>query len=345
MVKITSHRSTWRVLYFLLLFLTFSFISNAQKISFTTKGINRVQEGETYRYAFLAVDSAGGKITYSCDILPYWITFDNTKNSIFSIANKPGQYAIQLSAANADTVIKQNFMLTVYNKQTVNILPLGNSITNGTSVYNSYRRSLWQMLHKAKYNFDFVGSWDKQHNGSAYPNPDFDLDHDGHSGWTAHHLLEPPDWDEQRGNLDQWLKSYRPDIVLMELGTNEVFQCTSAAAAMNDLSTIIDKLRLNNASVRILLAQIPPLGKKWAPQKLCSNDISYEQSVKLFNEAVFTFAKSKTTAQSPVIIVDQFTGINPDTDMYDDIHPNAIGEKKMAERWFKAMKPYLKKLN
>jgi len=252
---------------------------------------------------------------------------------------------IELSAANADTVIRQNFMLTVYNNQTINILPLGNSITNGTSVYNSYRRSLWQMLHKADYNFDFIGSWDKHHMGSAYPNPDFDLDNDGHSGWTAHHLLEPPDWDLQRGNLDQWLKSYKPDIVLMELGTNEVFQCTSAASAMNDLSIIIDKLRLSNASVKILLAQIPPLGKKWAPQKLCGNDISYEQSVKLFNQAVLQFAKSKTTAQSPVIIVDQFTGINPDTDMYDDIHPNTIGEKKMAERWFKAMKPYLKKLN
>ena len=345
MDKIKTHRKAFQVLLFLPLFLTISFISHAQKFSFVTKVVNRVKVGETYEYAFSALDSAGKKITYSCNKHPDWILFDKLNNSLVGTANKPGQYAIQLSAATADTVIKQNFMLTVYNKQTMNILPLGNSITNGTNVYNSYRRSLWQMLHKANYNFDFIGSWDKHHMGSAYPNPDFDLDNDGHSGWTAHHLLEPPDWDMQRGNIDQWLKAYKPDIVLMELGTNEVFQCISSASAMNDLSIIIDKLRLNNTSVKILLAQIPPLGKKWAPQKLCGNDISYEQSIKLFNQAVLQFAKSKTTAQSPVIIVDQFTGINPDTDMYDDIHPNTIGEKKMAERWFKALKPFLKKLN
>ena len=345
MDKIKTHRKAIQALFFQMLFLTISLLGYAQKFSFVTKAVNRVQVGETYKYAFCAVDSAGKIITYSCDKHPDWIVFDKLNNSLTGTAKKPGQFAIELSAANADTVIRQNFMLTVFNKQTVNILPLGNSITNGTSVYNSYRRSLWQMLHKANYNFDFIGSWDKQHMGAPYPNPDFDLDHDGHSGWTAHHLLEPPDWDIQRGNIDQWLKSYRPDIVLMELGTNEVFQCTSAAAAMNDLSTIIDKLRVNNTSVKILLAQIPPLGKKWAPQKLCGNDISYEQSLKLFNQAILQFAESKTTTQSPVIIVDQFTGINPDTDMYDDIHPNTSGEKIMAERWFKAMKPFLKKLN
>jgi hypothetical protein len=345
MDKIKTHRKAFQALFFLFLLVTISLVTHAQKFSFVSKLVNRVQVAERYEYAFLALDSAGNKITYSCDRLPDWISFDKTKNMLFGVAAKPGQYAVQISAAAFDTVIKQNFMLTVYNKQTVNILPLGNSITNGTSVYNSFRRNLWQMLHQANYNFDFIGSWDKQHMGEAYPNPDFDLDHDGHSGWTAHHLLEPPDWDKQRGNLDQWLKSYHPDVVLMELGTNEVFQCISAASAMNDLSIIIDKLRLNNCSVKILLAQIPPLGKKWAPQKLCGNDISYEQSVKLFNQAILQFVKNKNTKQSPVIIVDQFTGINSDTDMYDDIHPNTIGEKKMAERWFKTLKPFLKKLN
>lgn len=345
MDKITTQSKVFRALFSLFVLLTISLISNAQKFSFVSKVVNRVQVGETYEYTFLAVDSTGKMINYSCEKLPDWIAFDKTKNTLVGVTQKPGQYAVQISAATTDTVIKQNFILTVCNKQTINILPLGNSITNGTSVYNSYRRSLWQMLHKANYNFDFIGSWDKHHMGSEFPNPDFDLDHDGHSGWTAHHILEPPDWDKQRGNLDQWLKSYRPDIVLMELGTNEVFQCTSASAAMNDLSAIIDKLRLNNNSVKILLALIPPLGKKWAPQKLCGNDVSYEQSLTVFNQAVLQFAKQKTSAKSPVIIVDQFTGVNPDTDMYDDIHPNNIGEKKMAERWYKALKPFLKKLN
>jgi lysophospholipase L1-like esterase len=30
--------------------------------------------------------------------------------------------------------------------------------------------------------------------------------------------------------------------------------------------------------------------------------------------------------------------------MYDDIHPNTIGEKKMAGKWFAAIKKHLRKL-
>jgi len=30
--------------------------------------------------------------------------------------------------------------------------------------------------------------------------------------------------------------------------------------------------------------------------------------------------------------------------MFEDIHPNTSGEKKMAERWFKAIQPYLVEL-
>jgi lysophospholipase L1-like esterase len=181
--------------------------------------------------------------------------------------------------------------------------------------------------------------------GGAVPDPDFDMNHEGHSGWTAHHILEPPEWDIQRGGIDQWLTTYNPGIVLLELGTNEVFQCTPAIEAMKDLSTIIDKLRKTNPSVIILLAQIPPLGAEWGPKKLCGNDNSYSESVNLFNIAVKQFATKKNTKRSPVKLVDQFTGVYPDTDMYDDIHPNQEGEIKMAERWFDSLRHYLKKLN
>lgn len=316
----------------------------SQRVSFITSPVNRVAAGAVFRYTFSAIDSAGQAITYSCAGLPAWIRFDKKTNTITGVAKKPGQFLIHLRAATSDTVARQDFMLTVYNQQTVNILPLGNSITNGTSSYNSYRRSLWQLLHKAGYNFDLVGSWSLHHMGGPVPDPDFDMDHDGHSGWKASDILQPPDWDKQRGNIDAWLGSYTPDIVLMELGTNEVFQCTGAASAMADIASIIDKLRKKNAAVKILLAQIPPLGNQWAPKKLCGTDTAYEQAVLLFNKAIVEFAQTKTSARSPVIIVDQFTGIDPATDMYDDIHPNLNGEIKMAERWYNAVKPFLKKL-
>jgi acyl-CoA thioesterase-1 len=315
----------------------------AQKASFTSEPVKRVAINAKYEYRFSALDSAGNVISYSCEI-PSWLQFDKSANTLSGKTGKPGQYRVEISAATKDAVIKQQFMLTVYNRQTLTIWPIGNSITNGTSIYNSYRRDLWQLLHAGHYNIDFIGSWDKHHMGGNVPDPDFDMDHDGHSGWTAHHILEPPDWDKQRGNIDQWLKGNKPDIVLIELGTNDVFQCVSTASAMNDLSVIIDKLRTKNASVKILMAQIPPLGDQWSPKKLCGTDTAYGKAIGLFNAAVVRLARSKTTARSPVIAVDQFTGVDPSKDMYDDIHPNRNGEKKMARRWYKALQPFLTRL-
>ena len=325
--------------------LTNAFVSNAQKVFFTSTIVNRVAVNEKYTYSVAVIDSSAKSIQFSCNNLPSWLSFDTKNNILSGIAKKTGQYAIQITASNGDTTLRQNFMLTVFNKQTMNILPLGNSLTNGSNMFNSYRRDLWQMLHKANYNFDFIGSWDKPNIGGNVPNADFDMDHDGHSGWKASDLLNQPDWDKQKGNIKDWLQTYTPDIVLLEFGTNEVFQCVTNRDAINNIDTVIQLLRDKNKSVKIFLAQIPPLGAAWADKKLCNNDIEYAKAVIEFNKAILQYGKAKSSTASPIIIVDQFTGVNPAVDMYDDIHPNAIGEKKMARKWFAAIKKYLRKLN
>lgn len=324
--------------------ITNAFVSKAQKLFFTSTIVNRVAVNEKYTYNVAVKDASQKKIQFSCNNLPSWLSFDTKNNILSGIAKNTGQYAIQITASNGDTTLHHNFMLTVFNKQTMNILPLGNSLTNGTNVFNSYRRYLWQMLHKANYNFDFIGSWDKYDMGGPVSNPDFDMDHDGHSGWKASDVLNQPDWDKQRGNIRDWLLTYTPDIALLEFGTNEVFQCIKNTDAINNIDTVIQLLREKNKSVKILLAQIPPLGAAWADKKLCSNDIEYSKAVIEFNKAILQYGKAKNSTASPIIIVDQFTDVNPAVDMYDDIHPNAIGEKKMAEKWFDAIKKYLRKL-
>lgn len=225
----------------------------------------------------------------------------------------------------------------------VNISCVGNSITNGTDTFDSYRRELWKMLHDGKYNFDFVGSWNKHHMGGEVPHPDFDMDHEGHSGWTFEHFFNPPDWDSARGNIYKWLRIYKPDIILLELGTNDVFQCRKTADMMVDLSKLVEVYRSVNLCVKIFVAQIPPLGPKWATQDLCKNG-AYSIWVDALNKEIAAFAKKYATTISPVIVVDQFTGIDASIHMYDDIHPNAAGEKIMARRWFNAIEKYLPKL-
>ncbi|MGH2565850.1 MAG: SGNH/GDSL hydrolase family protein, partial [Ginsengibacter sp.] len=183
------------------------------------------------------------------------------------------------------------------------------------------------------------------HMGTEVPNPDFDMDNEGHAGWRFDNFFNPPDWDKSdSGNLKTWLQIYTPDIVLMELGTNDVFQCRKVKDMIKDLSTIIELLRKKNNNVKIFVAQIPPLGPQWSEKKLCNNDTAYAQVIMELNKAIASFTNKDSTPQSPVIAVDQFTGIDPKTDMFDDIHPNEKGEKIMAERWFEKIKPFLEKV-
>jgi len=311
---------------------------------FISKEISRVGIGTDYHYTVQAMDSSGNPLLFSVKQLPAWLSYNEADHTISGKPLKAGQYPVQIQVSNQQAMAKQHFFLTVYNKQTSNILCLGNSLTNGTNKYNSYRRDLWQMLAAAHYNFDFIGSWNKHHMGGAVPDDDFDTDHDGHSGWTIDNMFTPPGWDSLRGNINKWLTDYKPDIVLIELGTNDVFQCVKVADMINKLDQLVKTLRKKNNKIKIFIAQIPPLGQQWAAKKLCSTPIPYEDVIKDLNKQIGLYSQGANTKSSPVHAVDQFNGVNPATDMYDDIHPNDKGEKAMAQRWFDAIHVYLKKL-
>jgi len=48
-----------------------------------------------------------------------------------------------------------------------------------------------------------------------------------------------------------------------------------------------------------------------------------------------------STSTSPIIVVDQNSGLNAATDMYDWLHPNGSGDLKMAAKWFDALQDVL----
>ncbi|CAA9210724.1 MAG: CE3 / CBM13 / GH5_35 [uncultured Cytophagales bacterium] len=199
----------------------------------------------------------------------------------------------------------------------VRIMPLGNSITQAYAGRNSYRRPLWHRLTGAGYSVDFVGSQKSNHNGLP-AKPDFDLDHEGHWGWRADQLL---------ASMSTWASTYRPNVVLMHAGSNDMFQGQDVTATINELSLLIDRIRAANPYVKILLARlIPPT--EWNGRLT---------RIKALNSAIPGLVSRKHTTQSPVILVDQTVGFNAYTDTYDGVHPNEAGERKMADRWYEAL--------
>jgi hypothetical protein len=202
----------------------------------------------------------------------------------------------------------------------VTIMPLGDSITQGNQTMDSYRRPLFHKLTDAGYQFRFVGSEKSNFTGPP-PHPDFQQDNEGHFGWKITDVL---------AKLDGWLDKNNPDIVLLHLGTNDNGQPNRTAdAIIADIGTMVDILRKHNPKVKILLAQ---LMTNWG-------------DLVEVNRRIPELAKRKSTATSPVIVVDQVTGfdIRKDQDTVDGCHPNASGEEKMAAKWFAALASVLPK--
>ena len=66
------------------------------------------------------------------------------------------------------------------------------------------------------------------------PNDDFDHDHEGHWGWRVDEIL---------GDIHRWAEEYQPDVVLVHLGSNDVFQRQSLDSTLDELGELIDAVR------------------------------------------------------------------------------------------------------
>ena len=177
----------------------------------------------------------------------------------------------------------------------------------------SYRYPLWDKMQAAGWNVDFVG-----HDTSTHP-WNFDQDVDAIPTKTIGELY---------GYTSGW--SVPPDIALVYLGAQNIFDGYPTAESMNEMSGLIDRLRESNPDMIIFLGQLYPMSSMPGMPPL--------ERWQAFNAELAALAQSKNTARSPLIVVDHFTGFNEASDLINDrVHPNAAGEEKIAQRWFEAM--------
>ena len=202
-------------------------------------------------------------------------------------------------------ISSQNSWAKVYR-----IMPLGDSITESGCGHASYRYYLWHLI--SGYTVDFVGT--QIDVGCGEPLfPDFDQAHEGHGGWTADMVLS---------NIDIWIQQANPDIILIHLGTNDFHSGQTVTSTINEISQIIDKVRALNPNIQFVLAQIIP---DVLTDPLLTQD---------FNNEIPLLASRKSTQNSPIIVVDQWTDFDSLLDSFDGTHPNNQGALKMANKWY-----------
>ncbi|WP_285552822.1 cellulose binding domain-containing protein [Actinoplanes regularis] len=199
---------------------------------------------------------------------------------------------------------------------TVRIMALGDSITAGPGCW---RAKLWHSLQTAGYTgIDFVGT--QSDGGGCNPGYPYDFDHEGHGGYSATGIA---------GNdqLPPWLAAARPDVVLMHLGTNDMWGgYIPLQDKLNAFTKLIGQMRAQNSAMKIIVAQIIPMSA--AACATCPADVV------TLNNALPSWAAGLSTSQSPIVLADLWTGYDAVADNVDGVHPNDTGFRKMADAWY-----------
>ena len=199
------------------------------------------------------------------------------------------------------------------------VMPLGDSITEAATGHASYRYWLWHELLERNDEVDFVGSRFGVLGGPPLYE-DFDQDHEGHWGWRADEILV---------EIAGWAAAEQPDVVLIHLGHNDLWQGQTVDSTIDDLAEIVGELRSVLPTITILLAQVIP------------SEAPGLSDIPILNAAIVQLSSQLDTPTSRLIAVDQWTGFDAAADTYDGTHPNENGERKISLRWNAALREVL----
>jgi lysophospholipase L1-like esterase len=207
-----------------------------------------------------------------------------------------------LSSCSADPV-----------RSTTKVLLFGDSITHGKDGDWTWRYRLWRQLQDAgERDVDFVGPVDDLYSGSnAYQDPLFDRDHASRWGTT---LAEPAYSPATLGRV------YVPDVVVVELGVNDLRHGASPEEVESSMRRTVGELRASAPGIDVVVVHVPV--------------VTVDGALEL-NRRYDALASELDTDDERVVVARADDGFVPDptlpgADSYDGLHPSAAGELKIA---------------
>jgi acyl-CoA thioesterase-1 len=185
----------------------------------------------------------------------------------------------------------------------ITIVALGDSLTAG---YGLSRNQAWPALIAEKMR------------AAGY---EFDVVNAGSSGDTTTGGLR---------RLPALLRAHKKiDIFILELGINDAFRGVELGQVRDNLQAIIDQTRARHPNVAIVVAgmQLPGYAS--------------EDYVSAFG-AMFANLAQKNHANSIPFFLEGVAG-NPALNQWDRVHPNAAGQRVLAENVWRVLEPLLRK--
>ncbi|MGW1750280.1 ricin-type beta-trefoil lectin domain protein [Streptomyces sp. NPDC002092] len=189
------------------------------------------------------------------------------------------------------------------------LMPLGDSITwgVGSSTGNGYRGPLWNELAADGHPLDFVGTG---RNGSMS-----DPDNEGHSGYRI---------DQIAALADASLTRYRPNVVTLHIGTNDLQGASEVNTAISRLRSLVSQITADVPDATVLVASL-----------VVSTSSSEEQFRGTYNQATRQIVSDAQAAGKHVAFVDMSSLTT--ADLADPLHPNDSGYQKMADAFHRGV--------
>ncbi|HJT46351.1 MAG TPA: arylesterase [Chthoniobacterales bacterium] len=115
------------------------------------------------------------------------------------------------------------------------------------------------------------------------------------------------------------------DIFVLELGINDAFRGVPIATIRSNLQTIIDRVKEGNPAVQVIIAgmQLP--------------NYTADNYVSAFGQIYSDLAAKNNATLIPYLL--QGVGGDPALNQPDHVHPNAVGQKILADNVWKILEP------
>ncbi|MDE6679592.1 MAG: hypothetical protein K2K02_11190, partial [Ruminococcus sp.] len=249
-------------------------------------------------------------------------------------------------------------------KETIKIMPIGDSITHGYQSSGGYRKYFYHFLSQ-DYDIDMVGANTDYPDTFTWLNEEvtYDTDHCGYSGYAIQYMEGT---ETRQGILEtlqdgNYLHTYNPDIIMLQIGTNDIL------SAYNDgitdrLENLINYINENTGDETVIfVSNIPHIDAVeiydwcWAygdekysntPEDfnvIINNYVDkYNASIPVLVEKLQTegknveFADVYNTEQSEDLIV-----IETDKYLEDGVHPNENSYSKIGMNWANIIHRYI----
>ncbi len=197
----------------------------------------------------------------------------------------------------------------------VKIMPVGDSLTEGTGAPGGYRLPLWEKFAQERINAVFTGT---QYGGPP------ELGNKKHEGYPGAGITAVAQV------VNGALSKYHPDIVLLMMGTKEMSRAEVAVDAPRQLHALLDQIITFLPSARLLVTTIPP-----------HSDDLRNMRIQDYNRALALIVHNFALQGANIELVDANSALTQDDLAPDGVHINAGGYRKISEVWYQALQPHL----